>query len=404
VPDYWYKALTGSGAVEEGWSTAPSESQLEEQLRERGNFLIAAKVKERPRSNSNMDTVVPRKELLAFIEYLAGSFAAGLPLLTILDDVQPHLRSKKLKAILVDVRASVAEKGLSLSAALAMHPKAFPQLFVATIQAGEASGQLGFAMQQLVEYLDWQEGISASVRQATMYPIIVLVAVSVLVTGLVAFVFPRILPILRLRQTELPLPTRIIMAASSLLLNHWLALFVGVAVVVGLLVLLRRSEGGRFRLDTLLLKVPVVGRFVLEVNIARVVTYLSLFYRAGVDLLQSLALVEQMVTNRVIARLVHDARERIAEGETMASAFGKSPLVPMVVMRSLALGESTGRLDEALDRAKMYYSREIPASVRRVITLIQPALIVVLGGVILVVALAIMLPILNIYNTIGVRR
>src|SRR5205814_1799131 len=130
----------------------------------------------------------------------------------------------------------------------------------------------------------------------------------------------------------------------------------------------------------------------------------SLFYRAGVDILQSLLLVEQMVTNVVVARLVRDARERVAGGETMASAFSKSPLVPMVVMRSLALGESTGRLDEALDRAKAYYSREIPASVRRVITLIQPALIVVLGGVILVVALAIMLPILNIYNTIGGRR
>ena len=141
-----------------------------------------------------------------------------------------------------------------------------------------------------------------------------------------------------------------------------------------------------------------------DANIARVVTYLSLFYRAGVDLLQALTLVEQMVTNRVVAKLVHDARARIAEGESLAIAFGKSPLVPLVVMRSLALGESTGRLDEALDRAKLYYGREIPASVRRVVTLIQPALIIVLGGVILVVALAIMLPVLNIYNTIGVRR
>ena len=110
------------------------------------------------------------------------------------------------------------------------------------------------------------------------------------------------------------------------------------------------------------------------------------------------------MTNAVIARLVRDARERIAGGETMTAAFGQSPLVPLVVRRSFALGESTGRLDEALERAKLYYSREIPASVRRVITLIQPALVLVLGAVILVVALAIMLPILNIYNTIGVRR
>ena len=402
MPDYWYRALTGSGAVEEGFTTAPSETELEEQLRGQGAFLIAVKLKERPRSTT--DGTVPRRELLAFMEYLAGSFTAGLPLLTILDDVQPRLRSAKLRAILLEVRAAVATEGRSLSEALANHPKAFPQLFVATIQAGEASGQLSLALQQLVDYMDWQENISTSVRQATMYPIIVLVAVGLLVTGLLGFVFPRILPILRLRQVELPLPTRIIMTASSVLQLHWFALLLGITAIAILVVLLRRSETGRFQLDLLLLKVPVMGKFILEVNIARVVTYLSLFYRAGVDLLQSLLLVEQMVTNTVIARLVRDARERIAEGETIAAAFGRSPLVPMVVMRSLALGESTGRLDEALDRAKLYYGREIPASVRRVVTLIQPALIVVLGGVILLVALAIMLPILNIYNSIGVRR
>ncbi|HEX7939500.1 MAG TPA: type II secretion system F family protein, partial [Gemmatimonadaceae bacterium] len=320
VPDYWYKALTNAGAVQEGWATAQSETGLEEKLREQGAFLIAAKVRER--RGSATDGKVPRRDLLAFLEYLAGSFTAGLPLLTILDDVQPRLRSARLKAILLEVRSQVANQGRSLSDAMAEHPKAFPHLFVATIRAGEASGQLSFALQQLVDYLDWQEGISGSVRQATMYPIVVLIAVALLVTGLVGFVFPRILPILRLRQVELPLPTRIIMAASSVIHDHWLALVAGIAALIGAFILLRRSEAGRLQTDSLLLKVPVVGRFVLEVNIARVVTYLSLFYRAGVDLMQSLLLVEQMVTNRVVARLVHDARERIAEGETMAAAFG----------------------------------------------------------------------------------
>ncbi len=402
MPDFWYRALTGSGAVKEGFTTASNETELEEQLREEGTFLITAKIKERERSAA--DAVIPRKELLAFLEFLSGSFAAGLPILSILDDVQPRLKSAKLRTIIAAVRAAVADQGSSLSAAMSQYPKAFPQLIVATIRAGEASGQLAISLEQLVEHFDWQENISASVRQATMYPIIVLFAVGLLVTGLIGFVFPRIIPILRTRQVELPLATRIIMAASTVVREHWFALLVSMAIVGVLLVLIRRSEEGRFRTDLLLLKVPVLGKFVLEVNIARVVTYLSLFYRAGVDLLQSLALVESMVTNVVIARLVRNAREGVAAGETLAASFGRSPLVPMVVMRSLALGESTGRLDEALDRATVYYGREIPASVRRVITLIQPALIVVLGGVILLVALAIMLPILNIYNTIGVRR
>jgi len=402
MPDFWYKALTNSGTIEEGWMSAPSETGVEEHLRRNGAFLI--KAEERARAKKFTDAKVDRKELLALLEYLAGSFAAGLPLLTTLDDVPKRLRSAKLKAMVAEVRFAVADEGKSLSDALAEHPKAFPQLVITTIAAGEASGQLAYSLTQLVEYLDWQENITASVRQAIMYPIVVMVAVGLLVAGLVGFVFPRILPILQVRSVELPLPTRIIMAVSSFL-NHnilWLAIAaVALTVAVGMF---RRTPRGRLFVDHAILKIPGLGPLLLEVSMARVVTYLGLFYKTGVDLLQSLTLVENMASNKVVANVVRDARAAITGGETIAGAFGRSTLVPIVVMRSLALGETTGRLDEALDRAKLYYAREIPAVVRRMIVLIQPLMILVLGAIVLLVALAIMLPILNIYNSIGVRR
>jgi len=402
MPDFWYKALTNSGTVEEGWVNAPSEIGVEEHLRRNGAFLI--KAEERSRAKKFTDAKVDRKELLALLEYMAGSFTAGLPLLTTLDDVPKRLRSAKLKVIVGEVRFAVADEGKSLSDALAEHPKAFPQLLITTIAAGEASGQLAYSMTQLVEYLDWQENITASVRQAIMYPIVVMVAVGLLVAGLVGFVFPRILPILQVRSVELPLPTRIIMVVSGFL-NHnilWLAIaVVALTVAVGMF---RRTPRGRLFVDHAILKIPGLGPLLLEVSMARVVTYLGLFYKTGVDLLQSLTLVENMASNKVVANVVRDARAAITGGETIAGAFGRSTLVPIVVMRSLALGETTGRLDEALDRAKLYYAREIPAVVRRMIVLIQPLMILVLGAIVLLVALAIMLPILNIYNSIGVRK
>ena len=402
MPDFWYKALTTTGAVEEGWMTAPSEVVVEENLRRHGSFLI--KAEERSRAKRLTDGKVDRRELLAFLEYLAGSFTAGLPLLTTLDDVPRRLRSPKLKTIVGEVRFAVAEEGKSLSDAMAEHPKAFPTLLVSTIAAGEASGQLAFSLTQLVEYLDWQETISSSVRQATMYPIVVLVAVTLLVAGLIGFVFPRILPILVVRQVELPWPTRVIQGLSNFMNHNAIWLLVALALASVAIAFMRRSERGRLLIDGAILKIPGVGPLLLEVSMARVVTYLGLFYKTGVDLLQSLVLVENMSTNRVVANVVRDARNAIAGGETIAGAFGRSTLVPIVVMRSLALGETTGKLDEALERAKLYYGREIPAAVRRMITLIQPVMIVVLGSVVLIVALAIMLPILNIYNTIGGRR
>jgi type II secretory pathway component PulF len=402
MPDFWYKALTNSGTVEEGWMNAPSETGVEEQLRRNGAFLI--KAEERSRAKKVTDGKIDRGELLAFLEYMAGSFTAGLPLLTTLDDVPKRLRSPKLKIIVNEVRFAVAEEGKSLSDAIAEHPRAFPQLFVSTIAAGEASGQLAFSMTQLVEYLDWQENISGSVRQAVMYPIVVLVAVAALIGGLVGFVFPRILPILEVRQVELPLPTMIIKVVSTFLNDNFAWLAIALVALSIAIAMFRRTERGRLITDQMILKIPGIGSLLLEVSMARVVTYLGLFYKTGVDLLQSLLLVENMATNKVVANVVRDARLAITSGETIAGAFGRSPLVPIVVMRSLALGETTGRLDEALDRAKLYYAREIPNVVRRMITLIQPLMILVLGGLVLLVALAIMLPILNIYNTIGARR
>lgn len=402
MPDFWYKALTGSGTEEEGWMNAPSEVVVEEELRRKGAYLLS--IEERTRKKRVTDGKIDRRELLALLEYMSGSFSAGIPLLTTLDDVPKRLRDRKLKQIIAEVRYSVSEEGTSLSDAMAQHPKAFPVLFIATIAAGEASGQLGFALEQLVDYLDWQETISGSVRQATMYPIVVLTAVGLLVAGLLGFVFPRILPILRARQVELPLPTRIIMSMSMFVREGWPYILGAIVLVVVTVYVLRASPRGRYTLDLMILRIPAIGTFVTEVNMARVVTYLGLFYKAGVDLLRSLELVEQLTSNRVIGQTIRDARDLIAGGESIASSFGRSPYVPVVVMRSLALGEQTGKLDESLERAKLYYAREIPAAVRRVVTLIQPAMIIILGGVILMVALAIMLPILNIYNSIGVRR
>jgi type II secretory pathway component PulF len=352
LPEFWYKALTGSGAVEEGVLNAPSEVVLEEQLRQKGNYLL--NVEERARKKKITDAKIDRRELLAMLEYLSGSFSAGIPLLTTLDDVPKRLRDKKLKQIIAEVRYAVSEEGTSLSDAMAQHPKAFPVLFIATIAAGEASGQLGFALQQLVDYLDWQENISGSVRQATMYPIVVLTAVGLLVGGLLGFVFPRILPILRARQVELPLPTKIIMSMSLFVREGWPFILAAIVAAIAAVYILRANPRGRFFLDALILRIPAIGQFVIEVNMARVVTYLGLFYKAGVDLLRSLELVEQLTSNRVIGQAIHDARDLIAGGESISSAFGRSPYVPVVVMRSLALGEQTGKLDESLDRAKTY--------------------------------------------------
>jgi type II secretory pathway component PulF len=404
LPDFWYSALTDSGAVQEGVLNAPNEAVLEDQLRATGKFLIRTEVREKVVSAKKLtDGNIDRRELLAFLEYVAGSFDVGIPILEALDDVTKRLASKRLKKILIEIRYAISEEGKSMSAAMAEHPTAFPELLIGTIRAGEASGELGFALRQLVEYMDWQEGISSQLKQATMYPIVVLVAVSLLVLGLIGFVFPRILPLLK-GQKQLPMPTRIILKASEIVRADWLWVIIGINAIIMIVYLIYRTPRGRLLVDRTILRMPIFGSVVLDVNMARVVTYLSLFYRTGVELIFSLEIIERIITNRAVSIAIGRARDQVIQGISIAAALGQSPLFPNVVLRSIALGEATGNLDAALARTKEYYSREIPASVKRMITLLQPALIAVIGGVILTVALAIILPILNIYSSIGVRK
>lgn len=404
MPDFWYSALTSGGTIQEGVHSAPTEHALADHLRELGSYLIKSEVCEKVVVVRTLtDARIERKELLAFLEYVAGSFDVGIPILDSLDDVANRLTSKKLRAIIGEIRYAVAEEGKSLSAAMAEHPRAFPELCVGTIRAGEASGELGYALRQLVEYMDWQETISSQLRQATLYPIVVVVAVTMLVIGLIGFVFPRILPLLKTR-TELPLPTRVILFASNIVRTKWVVVLLTINAVGLLCYLFYRTDRGRLLIDRLILKLPIFGPVVKDVNMARVVTYLSLFYRTGVDLVLSLTIVERIIANRAVSKAVGNAREQVTQGVSIAAAFGQSPLFPTIVLRAIALGEATGNLDQALARTKDYYSREIPASVRRMITLLQPALIGLIGVVILIVALAIILPILGIYNDIGVRR
>lgn len=408
MPEFWYSALTSAGAVQEGQANAQDEVALAEQLRAAGAFLIRTELRDGPqvgeRPAALTDGTIDRKSLLAFFEYVAGSFEVGIPILDSLDDVVNRLQSKRLRKIVAEMRFAVSDEGKSLSAALSEHPKAFPELYVGTIRAGEASGELGYALRQLVDYMDWQENISAQLRQATAYPVIVLSAVGLLVFGLLGFVFPRITPLLRINNVELPLPTRMILGLSAFIHDQWrICLFA--AALIGLAIWgVRRSERGRLFLDLAVLKVPVVGSVIRDVFMARIVTYLNLFYRTGVELVSSLEIVERIISNRAIATDVARARELVTQGVSMSAAFGKSPRFPAVVIRAIALGEATGNLDVALARAKDYYEREIPAAVRRMIIVLQPLLIAFIGAVVLMVALAIVLPILNIYNSIGVRR
>jgi type IV pilus assembly protein PilC len=403
LPHFWYEALTSTGQVEKATMAATSEEDLAERLRENGAFLVRSRPAEKPAPARKTDGKIEKKHLLALLEYMAGSAQVGMPIMTTLSDVESRLESKKLRQIVAEMRDTMSLEGRSLSEAMAEHPKAFDNFYISTIEAGEASGQLDYVLAQLVKHLDWQQTIGSQIKQAVLYPIIIIVAITGLLLVLVGFVFPRLIPVLVQRGAELPVATRVVIAASEIIRGYWIA---GVAILVAgvlLTLLARRNPATRVKFDAFLLRIPVFGELITQINMARLVTYLALFYRTGVEIVYSLELSERLVGNRAVARAVAGVREAIIGGESLGAAFAASPIFPPMVVRSVSLGEVTGHLDDALSRASVYYEREIPAAVRRMVTVLQPALIAVMGGAVLLVALAIILPILGIYDSIGRR-
>ena len=403
MPHYWYEALTSSGQVEKATMAATSEEDLAERLRENGAYLVRSRPAEKPVPARKTDGKIEKKHLLALLEYMAGSAQVGMPIMTTLSDVEPRLESKKLRKIVAEMRDSMSLEGKSLSEAMAEHPKAFESFYISTIEAGEASGQLDYVLAQLVKHLDWQQTIGTQIKQAVLYPIIIVVAIAGLLTVLVGFVFPRLVPVLTSRGAELPMATQVVMKASEIIRSYWIPLVAGLATSGFLIAVGRRNPATRVKIDAMLLRIPVFGELITQINMARLVTYMALFYRTGVEIVYSLQLSERLVGNRAVARAVAGVRDAIIGGESLGTAFAASPIFPPMVVRSIALGEVTGHLDDALNRASIFYEREIPAAVRRMVTILQPALIAVMGSAVLLVALAIILPILGIYDSIGRR-
>jgi type II secretory pathway component PulF len=406
MPEFAYEALNRAGVVERGALTVRSESELDELLRDRGHFLIRAELAERPgatpvaKPRRAPDGRVSRRELLALTEYLWSSAHAGIPILTTLEDVEEQLDSRTLRRVVGRMREAMLVEGKTLSEAMAEHPRAFPALYVGTVQAGESTGQLDYVLGQLVEYLEWQQEIALQVRQATLYPIIVMTVMLGLIAVLLAYVYPRLEPIFTGYGVDLPLATRMVMATGEIVRTRW-ATALGVTGGLSLLIwLLARDPRGRLALDGLKLQMPIFGPVFHQLEMARVVTYMSLFYRTGIDLLRGMELLQVILSNRRIGAALADARGAISGGESIARAFAATGLFPTIVVRSLAMGEATGRLDESLERARVYYAREVPAAVRRMLAGLQPLLVVLIGGLLAVVALSIFMPIAAIYQNL----
>lgn len=405
MPVYTYRAKDEVGKTLTGVLEATNEGEADSSLRTQGLFVISVREQAQRRARAaRADSVgrVSRRNLILFTTHLATILGAGIPLVAALKEFAEEATDPKMRAMVERIRASV-EGGALLSEAMARMPRTFPEVYVAMVRGGEATGRLDRVLMDQVASLEWQEGIVRQIRQASLYPMLLMTAILGLMVLLFTFVIPRFAGVLKKVGGELPLPTQIVLTIGNFMQANWLLVFLGIAgLAIGYRFLLT-FPAGRLLVDRVKLQVPVVGPLFRKVALARFTHHMDTLYRAGVDFVLALTVLERVVGNAVIARAVAQVRERVMVGMSFTEALRSTGQFPPLVLRMLGTGEASGDLGDSLAKVSQYYDRDVPDSVRRLFTILEPAIIACLTMIVLGAILAVYLPIYSILGRLSVR-
>jgi len=401
---YAYKVRDGEGRVTEGAIEADSPALVANRLREMGFALIS--IDEEKESTLKKEIKIPGlggrvklKDISIFSRQFATMINSGLSLLRSLNILGDQTENEALAVIVRQVSDDV-EKGSSLSDAIAKHPKVFDRLYVAMVRAGETGGVLDMVLMQLADTIEKQVELRARVKSAMTYPVAVMVLVLLIITGMLIFVVPMFETMYSELGGVLPLPTRILLGASSLVKSFILPIIV--LAVLGAFGFKRwiATEKGRAGFDRIKLKVPVFGGLVHKTAITRFARTMEALMRAGVPILEALEITSETVGNHVMETAVLDVQNRVKQGESLAGPMLDHEIFPPMVSQMVAVGEETGAVDTMLERVGHFYEKEVEATVDALTSLLEPMLIVVLGLTVGGMVIALYMPMFNIVNLI----
>lgn len=334
---------------------------------------------------------VSLEELIIFCRQMHSLSKAGVPILRAMGGLADSTRNPFFGEVLREVRADL-EAGNGLGVALSSHPRVFTPLFISMVSVGENTGQLDLAFKQLAGYLDMERETRKRIQQATRYPLFVLLAMGVALVVINLLVIPAFSKVFAQFKSELPLPTRILIGFSEFTQQWWW--LIALALAGGLVLLLRwlQTEPGARLWDRYKLRLPIVGGIFERIALARFTRTFAMMYRAGLPLLQALAINSNTVGNRHIGQAILAMRDGVERGESLTRGAVASGLFTPLVLQMLAVGEETGALDDLFIEVADFYEQEVDYDLKRLADSIEPILIVAMGGMVLVLALGVFLP------------
>jgi len=340
---------------------------------------------------------VKAKDLAVFTRQFSVMIGAGLPLVQCLDILGTQAEDKNFGEVILATRADV-EGGASLADAMKKHPKTFDSLFTNMIAAGEAGGILDAILKRLATYIEKAVKLKGQVKSAMVYPIAVIVIATVVVGAILWKVIPTFAQLFAGLGADLPLPTRIVIALSNGLVRYMPFIVVGMVALVFGFRAYYRTTGGRMVIDRVVLKLPVLGNLMRKIAVARFCRTLSTLLASGVSILEALDITARTAGNAVVEEGIQTTRKSIERGETIAGPLKQTQVFPPMVVQMIGVGEATGALDTMLGKIADFYEEEVDVAVAGLLTLLEPLMIALLGGIVGGIVIAMYLPIFSLIN------
>lgn len=396
MPVFEYTARTAEGKEVTEKVNVATKEDVAALIRKKRMTLVRVKEAKKPKTGGS----VPTRDVVIFTRQFATMINAGLPLVQALDilakQTENPMLSEVTKAVVYDV-----ESGNTLADALAKHPKTFTDLYVNMVAAGEAGGILDTILLRLSSFLEKNDAIIRKVKGAMIYPAVIFIVAGIAVVILLLFVIPIFQQMFASVDMQLPMPTRIVIFFSENLQRWWWILFPSIAGIVWLIKYSYKFKTGRLFWDTFMLKMPVLGDLLLKSAVSRFTRTLGTLISSGVSILEGLEITARTAGNRVIHDAVMEARTSIAGGETIAAPLQRSGVFPPMVTSMIAVGEATGGLDDMLGKIADFYDDEVDNAVSALLSVMEPIMIVLLGGVVGGMIVAMYLPIFDMMDAVN---
>lgn len=410
MPSFSYRGLDAKGKEKRGVKEAESIRALKQALRKDGIFVTdcveanekivkGSGISKEVDFKASFDRIRPQ-DVAVITRQLSTLLRAGITLSESLQALAEQVTSDKLRRTLVDIRTKVNE-GTSLGDALESHPKVFTELYINMVRAGETAGNLEQVLARLAEFMDNQVQLKAKISSAMVYPIVMAVVGIAITSMLMVVVVPKVTQIFADMGKSLPWNTQLLIFVSRITGNYWGLILIFAIAFYFLFRWWKKTPNGRAFLDRVYLRIWVVGPLIRMVAIGRFARTMGTMLAAGVPLLRTMEIVRAIVGNTVLTKVIDEAREAIREGESIAKPLEKSGQFPPVVTRMISVGERSGQLESMLETLADSYETEVEMRIQRLTALLEPVMILLMGGTVGFIVLSILLPILDMNEMVG---